>query len=414
MKSDYDKIFSKSNCVPEGLLLKYVNKQSNFEEQHCVEIHTLDCEMCADILAGMMLQKEQEIDFELNIKELEHRINKKVQSGKQEKKQQWQWMAVAASIALLIGIGFYFYNQVPEKQLAENLPKNVTSDKPVIDSIKQIETIKKDAAKQIQDKEDGKGSSETAFKIDIPKTTKESNLPRTSTYKKGKSLESEMASSEAMLSQSQDAIVDTQDALELSIGSSKLEEVKEHLQMESNMSYASGGTAPNPSLSKSSGKTVKSKSVGKGDPQASTINSNSLRLDFDDSEFENESKKNDTLNNSLFWPYVNVPSANAYILMQAMPSISLVSINQSIKTKTVTLNSNVIVSLINTVNSTNFTANFSQVSMQWKYVIVLNSVTSKPIAYIAVSEDEKTAMKFPEESFSNSSELIYLLKSLLQ
>jgi hypothetical protein len=100
--------------------------------------------------------------------------------------------------------------------------------------------------------------------------------------------------------------------------------------------------------------------------------------------------------------------------MESSTSIGLSNINQSIKTKTISLNSNSIYNLLNVINSTTFTSNILQMAPQWKSVIVFYSATSKPIAYIALSENEERLIRFPDEGHSNSKDLINLVKSLLQ
>jgi hypothetical protein len=125
-----------------------------------------------------------------------------------------------------------------------------------------------------------------------------------------------------------------------------------------------------------------------------------------------EKSDKESKNISYSWPYKDHYSSKAYILMEALSSISLSEINQAIKTKTIDLSNQNSNNLIYQINSSkDFVIKYPQMSPQWKYLIVFYDTSSKPIAYIALSEDEKTIKKYPEEAYSNSVDLIKLMKS---
>lgn len=471
-ENKFDRIFKQGNCLPEELLVKYANKQASAEEEHEVERHSMNCDMCADIIEGLLLQQEQDINR--NVKELEARIDDRVILQKQPQKQ-WQWLAAAASIALLVGIGFYFYSFEPEKQLAENLSKKEILAKPVIDSLKEGEanTIKISEPleeRKLEEKPEafGKPELEQNKKVDSSKSIvadkmllssgeegtygdytslADSNL--IAGYRASTKTESVLSFSTVNDELKQGAFYNTDmDRLDNASSSDSIRVAdqynstlyksdksinynglskdlknesysnemtkKEQLQMESNMSYHE--TTTKPALEKSSGKTVKSKSVTdtKSLSSASTYYDSSPRQpDAFESDENKELENAKTKNNLIVWPYASIPLAKAFVLTQNMSTINLGTIDQEVKEKTVNLHSNSANELINTINATSFTKNYSRLQLHWRYVILFYNSASKPIAYIAVSDDKKTVMRFPDEGFSSSQELIDLLKTLL-
>lgn len=122
MNKNYNIIFSKTECPSSDIILKYIKRELTSEEQHGVETHLTDCQICSDELEGFLLLKNKDklnkTVAALNLK-IENRIKKSVTPHRMRIKK---FYAIAASIILLIGSTFIisqFFNKSYEN-LAEN------------------------------------------------------------------------------------------------------------------------------------------------------------------------------------------------------------------------------------------------------------------------------------------------------
>lgn len=132
MKDKRHIIFERGECLPEDMLLRYVNDQLTAKEKHVVEKHTLGCELCADALEGLMLMKAPS---QLNgiVESLNKRIGGAGEGRKPIVLSINTFMAIAAGLALLIGLFFIFNTGL----------KEASSDKTLSDNLKQKEEVTK-------------------------------------------------------------------------------------------------------------------------------------------------------------------------------------------------------------------------------------------------------------------------------
>ena len=53
------KIYSATECISEQKMFDYIDNKLNAKEQHLVEKHLLDCDLCSDALEGLTLLKNR-------------------------------------------------------------------------------------------------------------------------------------------------------------------------------------------------------------------------------------------------------------------------------------------------------------------------------------------------------------------
>lgn len=113
------KIYSATECISEQKMFDYIDNKLNAKEQHLVEKHLLDCDLCSDALDGLELLKNRDRIANINqkISELIIPISKK------ERKIIFfnfkTITSIAAAVALLIG-GVFLFNQFALQNMKEN------------------------------------------------------------------------------------------------------------------------------------------------------------------------------------------------------------------------------------------------------------------------------------------------------
>lgn len=113
------KIYSTTECIPEQTMFDYIDNKLTAKEQHRVEKHLLDCDLCSDALEGLELLKNRN-----RIASLNQKINERVVSiPKKESKIVFfnfkTITSLAAAVALLIG-GVFLFNQFAVQKMKEN------------------------------------------------------------------------------------------------------------------------------------------------------------------------------------------------------------------------------------------------------------------------------------------------------
>ena len=76
MAGNLENILKQGDCIPEETMLRYIEGKLSSHENHLVEKHLLECEMCSDALEGLkMMQpaKSKEIISDLN-KKIDERL----------------------------------------------------------------------------------------------------------------------------------------------------------------------------------------------------------------------------------------------------------------------------------------------------------------------------------------------------
>ncbi len=109
------KIYTSTDCISEDVMYKYIDKMLSAPEEHQVEKHLLDCELCSDALEGLTISHDRKI-----IHSIKTDVDQKLLSTEKTTriiqfnyKSVW---AIAAGLLLLIG-GVFFFNQFMTKNM---------------------------------------------------------------------------------------------------------------------------------------------------------------------------------------------------------------------------------------------------------------------------------------------------------
>lgn len=113
------KIYSATECISEQKMFDYIDNKLNAKEQHLVEKHLLDCDLCSDALEGLRLLKNRNQITTINQKISERLIAIPKQESKIVFFNFKTITSIAAAIALLIG-GVFLFNQFAQQKMKEN------------------------------------------------------------------------------------------------------------------------------------------------------------------------------------------------------------------------------------------------------------------------------------------------------
>lgn len=108
------KLYNPGDCIPEQTMFDYIDNKLSPKEQHQVEKHMLDCELCADAVEGLRITKNRQRIAEINqaVKERIATADKKIIDIDIDFRLV---MSIAAGILLLIG-GVFFFKQFNSSQ----------------------------------------------------------------------------------------------------------------------------------------------------------------------------------------------------------------------------------------------------------------------------------------------------------
>lgn len=126
-------IYNSSECIPEQTMFDYIDKQLSPKQEHEVEKHLLDCELCSDALEGLSITANR-----TKIAEIRNAVDNHLSNiiQKQETKvvsiNIKTVFAIAASVILLIGSVFlfnlFFSSKMEMNDVAFNTAKEITPE----------------------------------------------------------------------------------------------------------------------------------------------------------------------------------------------------------------------------------------------------------------------------------------------
>ena len=124
MADNFDNLLHPGDCIPEKVLLAYLEGKLVAPQMHVVEKHLLGCEFCSDALEGlksMQPGRSREIIDELNAK-IDNTVSGRTSgAGKVVPFSRYYRIAAVISLFILFGGGYwYLKNAAEEKSLAEN------------------------------------------------------------------------------------------------------------------------------------------------------------------------------------------------------------------------------------------------------------------------------------------------------
>lgn len=139
MAVNLENILKQGDCIPEDLLLQYMEAKLPPRETHLVEKHLLACEFCSEALDGLKLLNAS--GRKSVISELNSKIDQRLASSLPAKNNSVfnnnaYRIAAVITLFILFGGGYlYLSNRNKEKTLAENRPAQTAATDSVIPSL---------------------------------------------------------------------------------------------------------------------------------------------------------------------------------------------------------------------------------------------------------------------------------------
>lgn len=115
-----NKLFNSTDCLSEQTMFDYIDNKLSPKEQHSVEKHMLDCDLCSDAFEGLKLLKDRN-----RVKVINHLIKQRISgnTGRVTGINYKVIISVAAGLLLLTGGVFFFRfssdNLMKEKDVAD-------------------------------------------------------------------------------------------------------------------------------------------------------------------------------------------------------------------------------------------------------------------------------------------------------
>ena len=138
-------------CLSSSILLKYSDNILTEKENYQIEKHLLDCQMCQDVLDGI-LELPNKNKLPVIITQLNNQIDKKnLKKGKVIKLNTFKILAMAASFILLIGLSIFigkYFTGTNEMTMAENLNYNVEKTTTINKEVTQEEKTEDEEYKE--------------------------------------------------------------------------------------------------------------------------------------------------------------------------------------------------------------------------------------------------------------------------
>lgn len=114
MSEKLHKLFGPDGHIPEEMFLRYVGKQLSAVEEHKVERHTLECELCSDVMEGLLAVRNREkipVIIDSIKKEIHLKTSPRVKVVRMTTRT---WISMAAGLALVLSMSWYFLQQQQE------------------------------------------------------------------------------------------------------------------------------------------------------------------------------------------------------------------------------------------------------------------------------------------------------------
>ncbi|PWV51782.1 anti-sigma factor [Chitinophaga sp. S165] len=117
MNEEYQDIFTTTACPTQQQLLDYVEGRLSAEQQHEVELHLADCEMCSEAVEGLSAigQKEK---IPVWLRQMKWEMLRKLRTRKRRKTQvsYYTELAIIVIVVLFIILGaFWTYHFMTHK-----------------------------------------------------------------------------------------------------------------------------------------------------------------------------------------------------------------------------------------------------------------------------------------------------------
>src|SRR6186713_2783650 len=117
MKEEYNDLFTTTQCPTQQRLLDYVQGRLTPEQQHEVELHLADCELCSEAVEGLAaFEKKEQIPGML--KQMKKQMLRKLRTRKRRKDQVAYFTQLAIIVIVILFIvlaAFWTYHFVTHR-----------------------------------------------------------------------------------------------------------------------------------------------------------------------------------------------------------------------------------------------------------------------------------------------------------
>jgi len=103
MQEEYKDLFTATQCPPQQQLLDYVQGKLTPEQQHEVELHLADCEMCSEAIEGLAAFKHQE-QIPGMLKQMKTHVLRNLRMRKRRKDQVAYFTQLAIVVIVILFI----------------------------------------------------------------------------------------------------------------------------------------------------------------------------------------------------------------------------------------------------------------------------------------------------------------------
>lgn len=131
-------------CYDEKQLLKYLNGEVDNETSQQIEEHIASCEICMDVMEGLLMIENQE-ELEIHAQKINKEIDKKIFSLNQRHSFIYRYRAIAAVFLIVFVSGVLFLiNRFTESKndiILVNIAENKTEDAQLLENEELPETL---------------------------------------------------------------------------------------------------------------------------------------------------------------------------------------------------------------------------------------------------------------------------------
>ncbi|MBW8687655.1 anti-sigma factor family protein [Chitinophaga rhizophila] len=117
MNEEYQDIFTTTTCPTQQQLLDYVQGRLTADEQHEVELHLADCDMCSEAVEGLSAFKEKE-KIPVWLRQMKWQMLRKLRTNKRRKNQISYFTELGIIVIVIMFIllaAFWTYHFVSNK-----------------------------------------------------------------------------------------------------------------------------------------------------------------------------------------------------------------------------------------------------------------------------------------------------------
>ncbi|GAA3912981.1 hypothetical protein GO495_24975 [Chitinophaga oryziterrae] len=119
MNEEYNDLFTTTQCPSQQQLLDYVQGRLTPEQQHEVEMHLADCELCSEAVEGLATIKQKE-QIPVWLQQMRNQMLRKLRSRKRRKDHVAYYTQLAIIVIVILFIllaAFWAYHFITHRSL---------------------------------------------------------------------------------------------------------------------------------------------------------------------------------------------------------------------------------------------------------------------------------------------------------